>query len=185
MVVMALSWAGLFAQSAGLAFETEELVFVVEDDAWIFEGDFIFSNCTNDSLRQDVFFPVIQDEYQSEALDIEVLWSSQSESLSFTELAGRGFRFCLTMPPKSSDILRIRYRQELAEHRASYVLKTARSWSRPLAYGSYTLWLPEKAELIACPFDDPQRITKDGKDGYFWEFYDFIPDSDFEIVWRR
>lgn len=176
--------APLQARESGLSFETEQLVFTVQDSLWLFDGDFGFYHSGSQALEQAIYFPVPSNETQKPANHVSVAIGEEQRSLPVFGVSPQGFWFQLSMQPQSYETVRIRYQQVLCENKASYVLLSALTWGKPLAYASYSLHLPEGARLLHYPFADPQISAQDGEDIYFWEFYEFVPEANFETAWE-
>ncbi|MCB5253152.1 MAG: hypothetical protein LHW51_09290 [Candidatus Cloacimonetes bacterium] len=177
--------AFLPAQGRGLSFETEQLSFTVQDSLWLFEGDFGFYNSGTKALQQAIFFPVPANEKQSRAMQVSVSIEEQQKSFAVSEISPQGFWFQLSMQPQSYETIRIRYQQSLQGSQASYVLLSALTWGKPLAYASYSLRLPQGSKLLHYPFANPEQSTQDEWDIYYWQFYDFVPEVNFEAEWER
>lgn len=173
----------LQAETSGLSFETEQLSFTLQDSLWYFEGDFGFFNSSPQKLKQTILFPVLEDSLQSRALHVTVTAGEDNSLLPVYNIGPKGFCFALEMQPESFQIIRICYRQKLKAKQASYVLLTTLSWGKALAYGSYRVSLPQDVKLIRYPFGEPAVKQIDGKNVYYWEFYDFLPQGDFELAW--
>ncbi|MCB5272053.1 MAG: hypothetical protein LHW56_09445 [Candidatus Cloacimonetes bacterium] len=176
--------APLQARESGLSFETEQLVFTVRDSLWLFDGDFGFYNSGTQELEQAIYFPVPANETQSPATNVNVVIGEHQQSLPVFGASPQGFWFQLSMQPQSYETVRIRYQQALQANQASYVLLSALTWGKPLAYASYSLHLPKGARLLHYPFEDPQISAQDGWDIYYWEFYKFVPEVNFEATWE-
>ncbi|MCB5261391.1 MAG: hypothetical protein M0Q16_02190 [Candidatus Cloacimonetes bacterium] len=176
--------APLQARASGLSFETEQLVFTVQDSLWLFDGDFGFYNSGLRELDQAIYFPVPANETQSPADQVSVVIGEQQQSLPVFGVSPQGFWFQLSMQPQSYETVRIRYQQVLRENMASYVLLTALTWGKPLAYASYSLHLPKGARLLHSPFAEPEISAQDGWNSYYWEFYGFVPEANFEAGWE-
>lgn len=177
--------SSLQARQRGLSFETEQLSFTVQDSLWLFDGDFGFYNSSSQALDQAIYFPVPANETQSQATEVSVVMGEQQQILPVHGISPEGFWFQLTLPPQSFETVRIRYRQVFQGDRASYVLLSALTWGKPLPYASYRLRLPQGSTLLHLPFADPKISAQDGWDIYYWEFYDFVPEADFEAGWER
>lgn len=174
----------LQAQSSRPGFETEQLSFTVQDSLWLFDGDFGFYNSGNQELDQAIYFPVPSNETQGQAMGVNVVIGEQQQSLPVYKIGPQGFWFQLSMQPQSYETVRIRYQQILQANQASYVLLSALSWGKPLAYASYRLQLPKGSRLLHYPFSDPEFSTENEWDIYYWEFYDFVPKTNFEAAWE-
>ena len=175
--------APLQARESGLSFETEQLSFTVQDSLWLFDGDFGFYHSGSQALEQAIYFPVPANETQSQANQVSVVIGEQ-QSLPVYGTSPQGFWFQLSMQPQSYETVRIRYQQVLHANQASYVLLTALTWGKPLAYASYSLHLPKGARLLHYPFVEPEISVQDGEDIYYWEFYEFVPEVNFEAAWE-
>ncbi len=173
----------LAAQPSGLSFETEQLCFSVQDSLWVFDGRFGFLNDSAMKVEQAIFFPVIQDSLQSHAQDVSVVIGEDERPLPVYQIGPQGFWFQLKMKPKSFETVRIRYRQELRARQGFYVLLSALSWNKPISYASYALRVPPQTRVLHYPFENPVHSTDGDWDIYFWEFYDFVPDLNFEAAW--
>lgn len=162
-----------------LSFEAEELDFTLHLDSFELDGLYYFANYADSSISQVVSFPVPVDSLclLPELLKLEVV----DDSLSACRLISKGkqgFSFVLSMPPRSFCTLRISYEQQLKGNYARYILTTAKGWGRPLPYAKYTLKVADEVKLLGLPFPDPQ-----GSEGHYtWEFRDFSPETEFEVV---
>jgi len=167
-----------------IAFEVEQLNFELSDSLMVFDGLFTFSNLSALREIQDIYFPVLVDNDQAYFDSLTVTWTDSGYPLPALKQKG-GFWFTIDMPERSVETIRIRYQQRLFSKQAKYIVLTANSWAKALAYASYRVSLPQGKKIVHYPFDIPKvAILEDGRQILSWEFHDFIPSRDFFIEWE-
>ena len=165
------------------SFETEQLVFWLEPGKWRMEGDYGFVNFSSDPIRQAILFPIPSDSLQSMAYDISVTLGSDHKPLQITSVNEQGFWFDLVLPEFSFDTVHIGYSQRLYGNSASYILLSALAWGKPLRYVSYTLHADPILQFESLPFSNPEESVTEGMNTYQWDFFDFVPKTNFDVRW--
>ncbi len=167
-----------------IAFEMEQLSFELSDSLMIFDGLFSFSNLSALREKDEIYFPIIVDNDQAMYDSLFVTWEETGYPVPTRRLEG-GFWFTLELPGRSIDTIRIRYRQKLNGKQAKYILLSANSWAKALAYASYRVSLPQGSKVKHYPFEDRVEAQLiDGRLVWTWHVHDFVPKKDFYIEWE-
>ena len=165
---------------AALSFEAEELSFKINQGSWRMDGRFYFVNYLADPVSQLIYFPIPVDSLclRPEILRVELEEADSLTSCTLVQQDAKGFSFRLQLPERGFCTVHIAYTQRLLGNRASYIITTANSWGKPLSYASYKLILEDGISLLHPPFS----FQEHSGDSYFWEFYDFSPKGEFEVL---
>jgi len=142
------------------------------------DGLFHFANYAEYPSSTSIYFPIPEDSLslQPELMLLEVV----DDSLATCRLVKQGkggFSFVLDMPARHFCTLRIAYRQTLLGNTAKYIISTANSWGKPLAYASYVLEVGYGISITKAPFPPQQSCGNE----YEWMFENFSPVSEFEL----
>lgn len=174
LLLLAVICTGIFA----LSFEAEELQFTLNQGNWEMDGLFYFANYADTLVSSPIYFPIPEDSLSlhPEILALEVVEDSLA-SCMLSSLRTGGFGFMLTMPARHFCTVRIAYRQALLGKHAKYIITTANSWGKPLAFASYKLKVAAGISLTKLPFP----LQQHSDDTYYWEFNDFRPQHEFEV----
>jgi len=166
---------------SALTFEAEELDFYLENDLWEMDGLFHFANYDSLSTHKLIFFPVPSDSLcllpKIKAIAIQ---DSNGAEVTMLNQAKNGFTFLLSLPALSFCSLHLDYTQTLKSNYAKYIITTTNSWGRPLPYAKYTLHPGINVQISSLPFP----VQKQEGRNYIWEFYDFAPEKEFEVIFQ-
>jgi len=175
------------AENTLVSFEGEELRFFLEKRAdgrvwWKLEGKYYFSNSSGEFQQRHIAYPFPEGDD---------LGPVQLLSLSFEENSGASVRldseaehlwgFWMELPPQSLSPLTISYEQPVFGNRAAYIITSARSWGRPLAFARFTIVVDKSLRLVEAPFPGGSSEETDSAIIHSWDFFDFQPDKDLEL----
>lgn len=65
--------------------------------------------------------------------------------------------------------------------KVTYFVTTAQSWIRPMDKAKFVLKVDEGIKIKEVSFSGAELTVEDGKQVYTWEFYDFMPNTDFIV----
>ncbi|MDD2228055.1 MAG: hypothetical protein PHY48_01425 [Candidatus Cloacimonetes bacterium] len=178
LLLLAVFTCSLFA----LSFEAEELEFTIHKGYWEMDGLFHFANYADTLKSIPIYFPIPEDSLSlhPEIIALEVVEDSLASCMLSSVQTG-GFAFVLSMPAQHFCTVRIAYRQTLIGEKAKYIITTANSWGKPLAYASYKLKVADGISISKLPFPKQQHTA----DTYFWEFSSFSPATEFEVLFQH
>ncbi len=166
---------------SALTFEAEELNFYLENDLWEMDGLFHFANYDSLSAKELIFFPVPSDSFclppKIKALSVQ---DDKEGAVTLLNQDKNGFTFLLSLPALSFCSLHLDYTQTLKSNYAKYIITTTNSWGRPLPYAKYTLHPGINVQIRSLPFP----VQKQEGRNYIWEFYDFAPEKEFEVIFQ-
>jgi len=193
LFALALLVPVLLAGTAGFAFEAEELYFSVTRDPadstsllWTVEGDYYFSNLSDEAFSGPIAFPIPSDGKANIARlrELKLVDPEEGMQVRLEYQNAQGLLFNLALPARGFAKVRIGYDQAMPDSTAVYILKSANTWGRPLPYSGITLKVQTGLRVEWPGFPDPH--ISDPLDGgsYRWEFHDHVFQSDFRILLR-
>jgi hypothetical protein len=196
MRYFALAWMILLVPlllcgTAGLTFEGETLVFTLSREApgsdslvWLAQGDYYFSNLSNDGISSPIAFPIPSGNGSEVAVlhDLALIDPADSMAVELLRQHDQGLLFTLKLPANSFAHLRLSYSQIITGAEAVYILKSANTWGRALPYCGIELLVEEGLKVSVPGFPGPRIQTTDGCTSWQWDFTNIVFSHDFRIT---
>ena len=93
--------------------------------------------------------------------------------------------FPVRIPPSSTRIYRVSYRQRTPRMRFEYILTTTRRWPLPVGDARFTIVIPDDLRLRSC-VPQPDSVTVgSGRRVYHIERRQFVSDQNLVVRWER
>ncbi len=198
MRYFALAWMILLVPlllcgTAGLTFEGETLVFTLSREApgsdslvWLAQGDYYFSNLSNDGISSPIAFP-IPSGYGSEVAvlhDLAIIDPADSMAVDLLRQLDQGLLFTLKLPANCFAHLRLSYSQIITGAEAVYILKSANTWGRALPYCGIELLVEEGLDISVPDLPNPVTTNMDGWTSWRWDITQVVFEHDFRVRMR-
>ena len=158
------------------SFESESIVVTLDSARIAVEGEYTFRNITGEKVEAYLYYPFPLDscDYPDEIV-------VENADFSF---APEGIRLSFPIEPEGRKCIKIRYVQRLKSTYARYILRSTRSWGRPLEEAYYSVSMPRiwRKIYISIPLD---RVEVKGRRRiFFGKFSDFMPETDLIVKWK-
>lgn len=184
LVIIILFSLSLLAQGSGrLSFMQEDLNFKLTQHTFTVDGIYWFSNESNETIKQALFYPYPQDDYlgRAEFLALKLIQPLKGQVVNKRSESDKGFWFEVTLPAQTIMECRIAYKQKLKANKAKYIVFTTISWGRPLEQAKFTLKVPHGLKITTLSLADYGIKHKLLHDVYRWELKNFRPEADFIV----
>jgi hypothetical protein len=176
--------AGLSAQaSTRISFMQEDLIFKLSRHTFTVDGSYWFSNESNETITQALFYPYPQEDYlgKAEFLKLKLINPPQGQNVKKLSESDKGFWFEVTLQAKTIMECRIGYKQKLKANTAKYIIMTTQSWGKPLEQAVFQLKVPRCLKITKLPLDNPSVKSTWFHSIYSWERKNFWPETDFIV----
>jgi hypothetical protein len=156
-----------------LEFISENIDFSLTSSLFGINGIYVFANHTNKEIRQTILFPFSE---KSDSINIKRVYNlSYNENLIYHKTMN-GIAFTMIVMPKDTVKINISYSQK-TESENVYILKSTRTWDKPLQNASYSLTLDNSVTLDRLSLKPDTLINNI----YYWTKTGFYPDDNFEV----
>ena len=164
-----------------VSFTEEYIEFRLRKNIFTVNGNYFFVNHTANIISKEINypFPVSLTNIDS----VHIFDNIQGKFLDFKK-SSKQVSFRITVPPFDTVRLNIYYRQKGIKDTVKYILTTTKNWGEPLKKAEYT-FETEKARKIRSFSYPPDKTSVSDKQKYFWSRRDFMPASDFIVVFRK
>ena len=180
-VLLALAVAGAKPE---YRFVREDIRISLKDGFATIEGNYFMS--APGPTPFGIYYPFPDDVIPEDITVQEVAVSSGTQIVPHQTLREEhGLRIALPPRPQDHLLLEVTYRQRLRENSLRYVLRTTRSWERPLEDASFILRWPDSlgAPRSTLPFKILRRAERWALMRF--EAKQFLPDTDLVVTWNR
>jgi hypothetical protein len=161
-----------------VSFIEEYIDFAIDNNYYIVNGIYVFTNNTSEQISQNIIFPFAS---ESRVVDsIRILNLKSQQPLSFLTQK-RSVAFGIHILPHDTLEINIFYRQPLSAKNI-YILKSTETWKRPLSKAVYSLTTNKTIKIISFSFEPDTMKKENDKKIYYWEKHNFMPEMDFEVV---
>lgn len=174
--------SGLEAQP--LHFAAERVVITVAGDRCSVTGEYHFRNAGPAPVQATLLypFPLSPDEPLPDSVLVEDVLGRVAIVHTAMDAA---ILFPVRVPPSSTRIYRVSYRQPTPGRHFEYILTTTRRWPAPVAHAVFTIVLPADLTLRSC-IPPPDSVTVNfGKRVYHIERRQFVSDRNLVFRWER
>jgi len=175
---MILTEVLLFSSFLGVpyAFESESIVVTLDSARIAVEGEYTFRNITGEKVEAYLYYPFPLDscDYPDEIV---------VENADFT-FAPEGIRLNFPIEPRGKKAIKIRYVQRLKSSYARYILRSTKSWGRPLEEAYYSVSMPRFWQKVHISIPLEKVEVRDGRRIFYGKFSDFMPETDLIVKWN-
>lgn len=158
----------------------EEVVHIgIQENGHFMEvtGDYVFKNSSAKDVIRRIFFPFKIDELHPRPSKVFV-------STGKATLARDGVIFPLKMKSKERKKIRISFLQEVNDNNATYIVKSALTWGKPLETATFLLSLPAALSLQHSAFPLRKLVSNKAQQLWYFQTTNFVPRNDFAIQWK-
>jgi hypothetical protein len=165
-----------------LRFTRETIQVTVADRFCILDGSYQFENRGPESMQQVMFYPFSE---PSEAVDsIRVTDVSRQTELPIVQRPA-GVAFGIEIPPYSTRVYSVRYRQSTPGRRFEYILTTTHRWKHPIERAVFRVLLPDTLAVTGISFQPDSTKSVEGAALLVVERREFLPDRNLIMQWKR
>lgn len=163
-------------QAKSLDFYKEDISFRLTPHTFYVNGIYFFKNNTDADLKRLIYFPV---DSSNNSLDsIRIFNLSKIYSLVPREKRTNGFFFEIDVNANDSALYQIRYQQKISSDSVKYILRSTKSWQRPLKSALYKLVVDKSLRIENFTYEPDKIYDFEDNKVYLWLKNEFLPDCD-------
>ncbi|MBI5544066.1 MAG: hypothetical protein HY901_09275 [Deltaproteobacteria bacterium] len=163
-----------------LEFAAEEVTLDLEPDRVRVEGVYHLRNAGSASSTTLVRYPVFVASGQLAPRSVEI----DGRETPVRLIAGRPTaELTISVAPHALTRFRVRYEQQLAAHRAGYLVTTAREWPSPIARAIFTIRRPVRLGPVKVSFPIAHSRREGDRSVDVVVMRDFSPDRELLVEW--
>lgn len=168
-------------------FYKEIINITVIQGKWVcVEGIYFYKNISkhrqNIGLRTP--FPVNKTHHYPSYISLEEIKQGDLKIINYSVFCGNLFNE-LNFLPGEEKIIVLNYKQRTDENNGTYIIKTTRSWKRPLKVAYYNITIPDNLKLISTSYKWDMEEKVEGSRIYHYIRKDFFPDKDLDFCWTE
>lgn len=101
------------------------------------------------------------------------------------KIGKKGAMIKLVIEARSEKTLYIGYQQKLLGNKAEYILITTQNWKKPLESSQIELIVPDELLIENLSYQPIDTLSSDGKTHYFIHKFNFMPEKNFVVKFKR
>jgi len=158
-------------------FFQEDITFRLSKSLFDVEGYYWFANNSDKAIFSNLFYPF--PNYSGEKIDSVRLFNiSSGENVNYNFEGNHGISFNLNIQPRDTVLLQIGYRQEIKSDSALYILRSTKSWGKPLVKAEYKLIIPDSLTITEFSYLPDKTYEIQNQKIYYWKKKNFMPEKD-------
>jgi hypothetical protein len=165
-----------------VSFTEEYIEFRLRKTIFTVNGIYFFVNHTANIVSKEISypFPVPWSDIDS----VHIFDNTQGRFLGFKKLPME-ITFRITIPPNDTVKLNILYKQKGVRDTVKYILTTTKNWGEPLKKAEYTFETEKMRKIRSFSYLPDKTSYPGNTQKYFWSRKDFLPETDFIVVFRK
>jgi hypothetical protein len=165
-------------------FAEEKIVFLVRPGEVRVTGDYHFRNPGQRAVQASVLYPFPLREDQPFPDSITVIDVLDRTPCPFGRLDS-ALSFTVHVPPLTTRIYRVSFRQKVFAFRFEYILSTTRRWSAPVGQAEFVITLAKDLTLESMSIPAEEYVQNQGSNAYIIKKTDFESDRNLVVRWKR
>lgn len=168
-----------------IRFLKEDITFQIQQEYFIVEGYYWFTNQSSLLDEQLIYFPFGVTDVKETVDSIEIYNILAGMSPRINETGNKGSFFNLNVPYRDTAVIRIKYRQKIISDSVMYILRSTQYWKKPLESAEYKLRIGK--QMVMTGFSvQPDKVYSIGNENiYHWKRIDFMPEKDLIFHFRK
>lgn len=163
-----------FAFGQRINFHREDVTCRLDGEYLRVEGYYWFSNESNVAVRSEIYYPFPHDS--GGLVDSMKVYNLTRGQETFIGVEKFGLSFFVDIEPSDTSLFQIKYRQRLNSDSAVYILKTTKSWGKPLDVAEFKLMVPDSLKIKHFTYPPDQLYKIEKLCIYLWKRQCFMPD---------
>jgi len=181
-IILLVSLSPCLLVSQNLQFYREDIVFTLHENHMETDAVYHFVNVGEKEIKTPLFYPF--PENTMELIDfIEVKNDRTREAIPHRP-GKSGIFFNIEVKAYGQASYRVFYRQKLVEKKFTYILTSTEAWNRPLEFANFKLQVPLEAKVDSMSYQPDTNFTSKDLQYFFWKKEDFMPDTDFSVLFH-
>jgi hypothetical protein len=161
-----------------ISFIEEYIDFSIDNNYFVVNGIYVFTNNTSDQINQNIIFPFAS---ESRVIDSMRLYNLKTQQQISFQKQNKSIAFGIQILPHDTLEINIFYRQPVSKKNV-YILKSTQTWKKPLIKAVYSLTAKKDIKIDSFSFEPDTMKTENDKKIYYWEKHNFMPEKDFEVI---
>jgi hypothetical protein len=165
-------------------FFREDVTFRLDGLSLRVEGLYWFANHSNRPAHAEIFYP-FPDPPERQADSVRVFDLKAGRRIGFKSDGFRGVSFPLALAIFDTAMIQVGYRQICSGDSAVYLLRTTRTWHKPLDRAEFKLVVPDDVVLEGFSYPPDKTYPIGRETVYYWAMTGFMPEKDMIFHFRR
>ncbi len=175
-----ISFSILKSQS-NINFISEDITFEIKEDTFFINGNYFFQNKKDTCTSNIILYPFPVVDYMGEAYDFEIFAHNKTK-YSVINTDKRRALFKAEHCGNDLYYINMKYKQEILNDSAKYILTTTKNWKQALQSVNYKLITPSNIKVVNFSYKPDSKLKLKNTTVYFWYKTNFYPDKDFIIT---
>ena len=179
-----LAFSSFSSPGQPLHFARERISIVVENHQVQVTGDYHFRNPGRKPIQATVLypFPIRSDQPFPDSIMVTDVLAREQTAFGKSDSA---LSFAVRIPPLSTRIYRVSFRQKTFAYRFEYILNTTRWWPAPVGLAEFFITLARDLSLQGISIPAEENVREDGSKIYHIRKTNFQTDQNLVVRWER
>ena len=166
-----------------VSFHEEYLDIFIKDTTCVLRGKYYLKNATGHNINFPIYYPIAIDtiQYYPESIKIQ---NHKGQPIKHSHKA-KGVNFSIPLPADTIIFIEIEYKQRIVQNQFEYIVKSTRSWGKPLQYARVNIHVPKRYKLTSTSFSYNDVIKDENELIYVIERENFFPEKNIIIKWKE
>lgn len=183
LLVGALSTITLSLPAQSLRFARESISIFVGGNEVLFAGEYHLRNPLRRSVQAALLYPFVISDDQPFPDSVTVTDVLARKPCPFGRLDS-ALSFTARVPPLSTRIYRVSFRQKVFASRFEYILSTTRRWSAPVGQAEFVITLAKDLALESLSIPAEELVQRQGSKVYIIKKTEFESDQNLVVRWK-
>ncbi len=173
------------ASGQAVDFFREDITFRLSSRSLVVDGYYWFCNHSDRNLERVIFYPLNGKAGSVDSAGVSD--AAGGEKKEIFDRTSEGFAFVLRLSADDTAVYRITYRQRISGDSAMYILRSTRTWNKPLEWAQYKLVVDSSLVITRFSYQPDKVYAIGDRTIYYWKRVRFMPDRDmvFHFQQRR
>jgi hypothetical protein len=166
-----------------ISFYKENITMKLEKDRFYVSGNYFLKTAEDQSITLVYPFPV--DSLYGECDSLRIFNLTTNQVIEPLEIKQQAAILKVDFGEYKEVEVLISYRQKLLGNKAEYILKTTKSWRKPLEQADYELIVPVELNIAKFSIPPDESITTGTEKIFYWSRQDFMPKENMIFEFRQ
>lgn len=170
--------------TAGVAFQREAITATITAcDTLEIQGIYFFVNSDTSIMSIGIDYPFPVDSTSEYPHYIAVVRLASNQPIEYIKRQ-MGISWSQSIPARTTDSIKVIYRQKIKQANGCYILSTTQNWKRPLEQAAFTVITPSNITLSYWSFQSDSVSINNGRIYYYSQKKNFFPERDMLLEWH-
>ena len=154
------------------------MTFALDRYHFTVNGFYWFANQSDKNCEKIIYYPFGNSSEKEQVDSVEVRTMTQNIIPVILGRNNNGFSFLLGIAARDTEVVHVKYIQNIASDSVKYILSSTQQWNKALENAEYKLIVDKQIQLTSFSYKpDRVYVIQDNKI-YYWARSNFMPSSD-------